>query len=126
MSGLIDSLKSAYDTLQMIRKASDTMKAAELKLAIADLTMQLADVQTGANALAEENRILRLQVEELSKPPAVAFKSGAYYAGEDGPFCPTCYDKDRKQIRLNKLAPAFRDFGDYRCNVCESHITAEG
>lgn len=119
----LDSVKQAYEAVQTLRKASENIKTAELSLAIADLTHQLADLKMEIIQLNEDNQALREQIKVLSEPPSMEFRDGAYYDGEDGPYCPGCFDSNGKKIRLGEMPThAMGTFGRYRCHVCKAHI----
>jgi hypothetical protein len=67
---------------------------AELKTEVADLSTKKIEL---------ENQIKALQ-EEKDNPLVYNDKDGLYYSADDTdslhPFCPACYDTDKKRIHL--------------------------
>jgi regulator of replication initiation timing len=120
--GIIDSVGSALSVLKEIQQISQQAATAELKLLVASLTEQLANIKLEAVALREELAESKAENERLRKPPELTFRDRAYYKGEDGPFCPTCYEQDHKAVRMQAMGKAFVKFGKWRCNVCATKI----
>lgn len=58
----------------------------------------------------------------LGEQPSLEFRDGAYYDGDDGPFCSTCYDSEGKRLRMVPMAKAFAAIASFKCNHCEGHI----
>lgn len=87
----------------------------------------LLDIQDAVYELQDENRELRLKVEELENNnilgSEIEFKSGAYYRNEDGPFCTKCWDVDNKLVRLSTLPRDFGRMGTHTCANCENPFT---
>jgi hypothetical protein len=121
MLEILTNIGSAMGILKTIREISEPMATADLKLAIANLTEQLADIKLKAVDLAEENSQLKKEVARLSKPPEMDYRDGAYYHGDDGPYCPTCYDQGKK-VRMQRLPLMMQNFGEFRCNTCDTAI----
>lgn len=75
---------------------------AQIKLQIAELISALAD----AKIEAAENAERISELERLIKNKSEMFFEGRIYyrmldgGDRDGPFCPTCYDRDNKSVRL--------------------------
>ena len=123
MLEILATVKSALTVTKQIRDIADNVATAELKLAIANLTGQLADIKIQAVELAGENADLKQQLSKLKAPPEVEYRDNVYFKlNGDGPFCPTCHDNDEKLIRIQEVEGVFRDMMKYRCNVCQSHI----
>jgi hypothetical protein len=121
MIEILGTIKAASETVKSIRSLSNEMATAELKLKIAELMEQLADLKIQSIELAEQNNSLQAEVKRLAKPPEFQFRDEAYWNGEDGPFCPTCYDNGRP-VRMQKLSRAFASIAKFRCNTCETKI----
>jgi hypothetical protein len=121
MIEILTNIGSAVSILKTVREIAEPMNKSELKLALANLTEQLADIKMKAIELAEENAELKREVGRLSKPPEMVYRDGAYYNGDDGPYCPTCYDQGKK-VRMQKFPEIMRTFGNFRCNTCKTAI----
>lgn len=100
------------DVLSMAQKADNV----ELVRQLLAMQKELQDMQQINFGLTRENMKLK---ELLSVQNQMQYDSEHNYylaitdsSQKDGPFCPKCWDKDRKQARLAK-------FGyDLQCNVC--------
>jgi hypothetical protein len=82
-----------------------------------DLESENKNLKDQAATLAKENAALRGQLEAIARRDAAVkptLQWGCYkFAGEDGLFCPACYDKDGKKYQTTRL-----DIGKRRCTVC--------
>jgi len=124
---IVSAITTAVGITKQIRDIADNVATAELKLAIASLTEQLADIKMQALDLAERNRQLEAEVSRLKAPPEVVYRDNVYFKADgDGPFCPSCYDNDQKLIRIPEVSEVFRMTMKYRCNVCKAHIKGNG
>lgn len=115
----MDILDSAKDMYSLIKKLGNQ-----------DLLEKMADLRDEIFSLREENRELK---EKLSfrDDYNMVFEGTCYWNvkdGEtkDGPFCPTCWDKDRKAIRMHsgRIGTLYKGAPDniYLCHVCKSTI----
>lgn len=74
-----------------------------------DLQMEVLELIQKQQDLIFDNGTLRAKIKELetqiSRSKDVRFNGTIYYTvengKEDGPFCPVCYDKERKLVRLH-------------------------
>ena len=118
----VASIKAAWDLAKAIKTSADAIDNAQIKLQIAELISALADakIEAAENAekIAELSKLLKNKSEML-------FEGRLYYrvldeGSKEGPFCPTCYDKDGKTIRLQ---PGSENphHGDWRCHVCGTY-----
>ena len=112
--GVASKVKSIYELAKRFGNS-------ELLLEISNLQIELANVKSSYADLTNENRELKQKIQELEKsheePPV--YRNGAYYTQNgDGPFCSSCYDKDKKLIRLSKLGVQMR-LASHICNVCK-------
>lgn len=99
-----------------IKDSESRMVIAQLKATIADLTEKLADIKMELLALREKNRA-------LTSPPELVYRDNAYYnANGEGPFCPACFDRDGRAMRMSEAPTPLRFVMSWRCNVCKSHI----
>jgi hypothetical protein len=115
ISGVVGLLKEA---LPLAKKAGNR----ELNEKLADLQGRILDIQTQLIELANENRNLTERTRELEQAAEIGKKlvyEGSVYwlpkgEGKEGPFCPNCWDDQRKLIHLTPGATK----GTYLCGVC--------
>ena len=113
------NIKTALDNIKAIKEIADITQNIELKSLIVDLKSEILE-------LKEENQNLK---EELSKIQDIdlIFENCVYWkinqdGVKDGPFCPVCWDKDKKLVRLPEIVDAV-GYGPIRsCYVCNNHI----
>ena len=107
----------------------DAVKAAE-HLKDAELTQKLGTVQMECAALAEENSRIREERnglrEQLRLQGVMEFETNVYWMREgetrSGPFCPKCWDGDRKTARMEDRP----DDHYWRCPVCGTTTAKPG
>ena len=95
IGGLADGAGKLY-------KASQELKHADLKLALADWMGQLAEARVEASKLMEENARLKSELGKARSMRRIrrklVFRDGGYRFGEafegfpEGPFCQPCLD----------------------------------
>jgi hypothetical protein len=94
--GVYEGIK---DAVSMIQKTDNI-----------ELYRTILDIQKECLDLLEENRNfkerIRILEEEKTKNQALIVKGHCYYiemndGNLDGPFCTTCWDRDRKLIRMH-------------------------
>lgn len=124
MIELAAAVTTALGITKQIREIADNVATAELKLAIAELTEQLADIKLQAVDLATENRELKQKIQDLSAPPEMEYRDQVYFrTNGDGPFCPSCFDSSGNLVRISEASGHVRRLIKYRCNVCQAHIS---
>lgn len=88
------------------------------------LKEKLLDIQGLIYDLQDENRELRLKIEEMENNQFVSseieYKDDAYYRNDEGPYCTNCWDVKQKLIRLSKLSSSFSRIGTHKCPNCET------
>lgn len=106
---------------------SDTIK--DLKtLAVGieniDLISKLMDVQIQAYDILDENRVLRLKLEQLERTEEIetnlSYEGDLYYKKDDnsGPYCSRCWDVDKLLVRVPIARYSSRWKG--MCKNCKS------
>lgn len=124
---ILDSLKSALTIIDGLKKSSEMVATAKN----IELQKQLFTVEEALLNSEKEIRSLKAEVEELKKQQEekLTFKHPGYYTKDgEGPFCPTCYDTDKKQMRLFKvnrisfspIASSAPPITIYDCKKCNS------
>jgi len=92
--GIIETIK---DVVTLVQKADNI-----------DLVKHVLALQTQAQELIEENRNLKEKVRELEGllqlAKSLSFQAPFYVAdGDPVPFCPRCWEADRKPVHVVKI-----------------------
>jgi len=109
MMSVIDNAK---DIASLIKKIGDI----ELYRKIIDLEGEIVEIAGRNHELQKEIEELR---EKLSFQGKMVFRKPFYYSeGDESPFCPRCWESERKAIHL--LGP-FEDLAEqlYECPQCK-------
>lgn len=112
-------IKTTLDNIKAIKEIADSTQNIELKSLIVDLKEEILELKTENQKLKEE--LSRLQEKKL------LFENCVYWCikednTKDGPYCPVCWDKDKKLIRLPEIVNSM-GYGPIRsCYVCGNHI----
>ncbi len=113
----ISLLKGIAETIKASGKAEAIQDVIDLQMAMLeilgkqqDLTLQNAELQGRIKELEAEAALGR----ELSFDGRVYWRTRPGTNASEGPFCPTCFDGEKKLVHL---LPTARDAGHY-CNVC--------
>lgn len=118
----VTSLKAAWEVAKALKTATDAIDDAQIKLQIADLISALADAKIEAAESVE--KIAELE-RRLNSQSTFKYDGSKYYqeleSGErDGPYCPTCFDLNKNEIRLQ--GPADWIAGNWNCEVCNGYF----
>ncbi|WP_459500018.1 hypothetical protein [Bacillus sp. C1] len=82
------------------------IKALAVGMENVELISKLMDLQTQAYEILDENRELRLKLEEIQRTDEIShdleYLPDFYYRKSDGsgPYCPTCWDVNRKLVNV--------------------------
>lgn len=130
------ALTQAYNTVQSVKEIAKRMENAELRLAIADLTGNLADAKIELAQALEENLQIRRELDERDRIADIRsklFKEDNVYKTVEpidgygnGPFCMRCLDVDgvlvNVQITHHKASSNrhgdYPAYDSYRCFNC--------
>jgi len=105
---ILSSVKTATEIVKLLRESDASLSSAETKLKLAELVGALADAKLEiANVqdliLAKDKTIRELE-EKFEVHQNLKWEDPVYFTEtdgvKDGPFCPQCYDSNRKIIRL--------------------------
>ena len=121
---IISTISTSITLARRLREISKHIEDAEFKSLLADLSNELADMKLEAAALKErlsalqgENALLKKTVPSSNEEPS-GRKWGCYqFAGQDGLFCPACWDSKRKKSSTTRVNANFR-----HCPVCNVPI----
>jgi hypothetical protein len=123
ITAALSGIKNATDIVNILRQSSVSLQDAEHRLklaelvgALADVKMQLADVNQAV--LDRDARIAEMK-EQLSLKSKVTWERPYYWIVEegkkDGPFCQHCYDSTQKTIRLQGHGDGY-----WECKTCRN------
>ena len=94
----VAGLKTAWEVAKALKVATDAIDDAQIKLQMAELISALADARVEAAENAE--KIAELE-KALNTKADLKFDGKVYFMPDgEGPFCPTCFDKEGSLIRL--------------------------
>lgn len=123
---IIATISTSILLIQRLREISKNVADAEFKNVLADLSSELADLKLEAAALKEriaalqeENALLKQTASSRDESP-IGRKWGCYqFAGDDGLYCPGCWDSKRKKSSTTRVNSRFR-----MCTVCQAPLGA--
>jgi len=130
MIEVVEGVNAAITTVKKLNELNEKIKNAEVKMLIADLSIQLSDAKISISELLDRNRVLQEEINSLKSDQCepLTFKDGVYFdSNNDGPFCPGCYDgKKQKHRILPVAAPLHRKMGVHQCSVCGKFFNYKG
>ncbi len=122
----------AITIVDIIRKAPNILKDAELNLRMADLLNKLTEASIENGGLLEKIKLLENELQEVKKRKDyrknLILKDDAYYFEPGpidnlpiGPYCTTCFDSNIK-LTLRNSHPARRQSGIkyLPCQICKT------
>lgn len=123
---IITTISTSITLAKRLREISKNVEDAEFKGLLADLSGELADLKLEAAslkeqiaALQEENALLKKTALPADEKPT-GRKWGCYqFEGDDGLYCPGCWDSKRKKSSTTRVNTRFR-----HCPVCNAPIGA--
>lgn len=89
------------------------------------LKNHLLEIQNRMYELADENRNLRLQLEEEKRNKDIAseleYRENSYFLKDKGPYCTNCWDVKKNLVRKfeTKIGFEMRQ-GEYKCPNCKT------
>ena len=104
--------KKIMDTIKKLSEFAERVKDIDARTAVLDLKEEIL-------SLREENLALREQLNQKQEFN-MQFEDNLYWnvkpdGTKDGPYCATCWDKDKKAIRLENM----EQDNAYYCAVCK-------
>jgi RNA-splicing ligase RtcB len=126
ISTIFSSIKTATDIAKLIKDSNTSLEEAEIKFKMAELISTLADIKIELSEVqvsqrAKEEKILELE-KLLAKKERVIFKQDMYWMeGDEVPFCKVCFEKDAKYHHL-EYKPRSKHSSEYHfCRICSSY-----
>jgi regulator of replication initiation timing len=121
---IISTISTSIALAQRLREISKNVADAEFKNLLADLSSELADLKLEAAALKEriaslqeENALLKQTASPADEGP-IGRRYGCYqFCGDDGLYCPACWDSKRKKSTTTRINTKFR-----LCSVCQAPL----
>jgi len=119
VSAMFSALSTAAVNAKKLYEASKTLKNAELKQMIADLSLEMSDLTQKAAELKQkiveledENRTLKSKKDGVK--PTVQW--GCYkFPGDNNLYCPGCWDSRGKKSLTTRMSSKNR-----KCSVCQT------
>jgi hypothetical protein len=119
MIEIIDAVNVIITSLKNLHELSEKERYAEVKKGIADMSAQLSDMKIAAYEIKDENTELKEEIKRLKSlsERELTKKNGLYYDKDgDGPYCPTCWDNDKRIVLMGKLTSDM----PYVCSQCRT------
>jgi hypothetical protein len=122
--------RNGLEIIKAVREAAKQKKLSNEEFLdyLATLQDKLVDVKTALMDADEDNRQLRRRLEDATRMADFGaqfkFAEGLYWR-EQYPYCPVCWDVDRKPTRLG--GPVSGDFYSeiWQCPIHKSHHVAK-
>lgn len=124
MKDILHITNSALDYLQKLQKFEVIKSDSETENIFIKLRSELEEMQEKSELLIKENSGYKVEIKKLqaqiSGEHGLSVKNNVYYTpGGDGPFCPLCYEKRGKKIRLRRDESVDDLIVPHVCRVCE-------
>jgi predicted RNA-binding Zn-ribbon protein involved in translation (DUF1610 family) len=122
----VSALKSATEIASYFKNIDNRLEVAEMRLKAAELIDALADAKIAIaeikDLLTEKDEEIKALSESLSASDDLQFERGFYWKitedKKDRPFCPNCWDSNKKIIRIHKHPIG----GFYHCSTCGANL----
>src|ERR1035441_10041759 len=106
ITAALSGAKTAFELARALQNglARQQIKPEEIPARLMELQQHILSMQAIVHDLAEENRTLTSQIEELQRSADFGkdftFEEGVYWR-DKAPYCPICWDVQRKPVRLS-------------------------
>lgn len=125
ISALLTSVKTATDIAKLIKKSDSSLEVAEFKLNMAELISSLADVKIEVAELQDGLRIkdekIRGLEAELKQRNSLSFDGKLYWMeGDKTPFCPYCLEQNDRKLHLRHISAGDFFSEQWHCKACGS------
>lgn len=130
---LLTSVSTSVEMLKGLLKVKEIANSAEAKMAIADLTVKLAESQTQIAAfkmeqLAKDDTIRDLE-RKLALKSQLVRQNELYFDTDDkgeptgDPYCPNCFEVTNLGVHLVSRRPGFYEPGPFTCPNCNGDFS---
>lgn len=103
-------------------QAAMNTKVIEFQQAIMTVQQKAMELQAEQQSLLNRIHALEEECRAHREIEGVTYEAPYYWRTadekKDGPFCQSCYDKDRKLVRLQGDGEGY-----WQCNVCKNGVT---
>jgi len=128
MKDLLNIIASANKNSEKLQELEVIKGDADGRDISAVLRGELEKIAAGVSLLIEENSVQKKEIGQLKAQIAgekgFDVRHNVYYTPDgDGPFCPFCYERRRKKIRLRKEASEDGSVVCHICRVCEGSFS---
>lgn len=108
--------KTALETFKKVMSIAEKFKDIDMKEALLELKEQLLEIK-------EENIQLKEKLAQKANFNMV-LEQNMYWNqidndSKEGPYCSTCWDNHKKDVRLHKVEDSFY------CSVCKEYVSKE-
>jgi hypothetical protein len=120
IAGGLSATKTGFDLIRSIREIlkRQEVEPAEISARLLELQELMLDARTALADAQEENSKLQARIDELSRMADFGkdFKAahGVYWY-EKFPYCPTCWDVDRRPVRLAGPKGTGEQYNQWTC-----------
>jgi len=95
------------------------------KIGDIELYQKILDLQSSIMELSEKNGTQKEEIKHLNELMKITnkmtFRDQLYYMdGDSEPFCPRCWDSEKKAIHLHRNSK-----GSYRCKNCDNNYLTD-
>lgn len=117
----LSATKTGFDLIKSVRELlkRPEVDPAEISARLLELQELMLDARSALAEAQEDNAKLQTQVDELSRMAdfGATFSSANGVYWHDGfPYCPVCWEVDRKPVRLGGPVPPYGSaFQDWTC-----------
>lgn len=130
ISAIFSSIKTATDIAKLIKDSTTSLEEAEIKLKMAELISALADIKIELSEVQvsqrdKEQKILNLE-EQLNKKDKISFDGKIYWAENDKtPFCTVCFEKNAKYHHMEHFPKVMYEGSvwskeNWSCKICKN------
>lgn len=125
ISTILSSVKSATDIAKLIKDSKTSLEEAEVKLKMAELISTLADIKIELSEVqvsqrAKDEKILELE-RLLEKKEKMTFDKNMYWMeGDRVPFCKVCFEQNSKYHHLEYHDKDQWGRAYHYCRICKN------
>src|SRR5882762_304072 len=115
----ITALSAVIEQIKKARAVAERLKNAEMMAVLLDAQETTLSLKEELLNLRAENLALKDKLAGQAARQSLRFDGQVYWSGEpgdpsNGPFCPRCHDKDKRQARMTDRGNGFSC-----CVVCD-------
>lgn len=117
LNTVFKGLGTVGDLIKNNKQTEAVVAVTDIQIKLGQLSAQFMELSQANAGLAKENSELKEKLEFKAK---LKFKKPFYMTEDsDGPFCPKCWDDDKKGIRLDGPSSGYKRWD---CPKCKNHF----